>query len=128
MKIGVLTFRGSIAPRADIAEALCIFEVNDKEYSFLERVELFLQHPFELAEVLRAKGIEALIASSSPRNLVFILESIGIRVFHTHGGSIEDAVKGFIKGNISPFKTGFFPSPPRRLRKRMRKGKKWRKQ
>ncbi len=128
MRVGILTFRGVVSPRADIAEAINIYDEEDGKFVFKERVELFLSHPFELMDILKSKNINYLISSAIPRNLIFLLESSGIGVFYVPVGGIEEALKLF-KENKNSFEIPGFSHLPgwgRRRRKRFR-WKKWQK-
>ncbi len=128
MRVGILTFRGVVSPRADIAEAINIYDEENGEFVFKERIELFLSHPFELMDILKSKSINYLISSAIPRNLIFLLESSGIRVFYVPVGGIEEALKLF-KENKSNFGApGFYTSFGWGRRRRKRFGwKKWQK-
>ena len=93
MKIAVAVFKNVIAPRADIADELFIYEVNNKKVVSRIRYKVFLDASFQLQSLMTNLQVNKIVCGSYPNNILNMLKSIGIDVCMNAMGNPDKCIK-----------------------------------
>jgi len=123
MKIAVAIFRDNIAPRLDFAEAIITYKIENNLIKEKKKVELLLDHPLEIIDLLKDRNINTVICGGGPRGFLRRLSFYNFDLRFVPFGLPEKAVDMYLKGQLPTFDFGFREGCWRNKRRRIRRGK-----
>lgn len=126
MKIAIPIFGPRISPRFDYASFFLIVTVEDGK--IIDRAEISVSDSdcWRRIEAIRELGVESLICGGIDENSARILGNHRIQLIPWIAGEVEDTLKNYLKGKLTPY-PGRFPGCRRKHRtyeKRFFHGKK----
>jgi predicted Fe-Mo cluster-binding NifX family protein len=115
MKIALPIFGSRISPRFDYASFFLIVTVE--EGKIIDRTEISVSDAdcWRRIEAIRELGVESLICGGIDENSARILENHKIQLIPWIAGEVENTLKNYLKGNLTPCLGG---SPGRRRKRR----------
>ncbi len=103
MKIAIMLFNGTVAPRADIADEIIIYEIDNKKIVNKVKYNIFFVPYLFFNSLLMKIKIKLIICGSCPQPILRIIHSYGSDVILNRMGDPEQALKIFLdrKGSVS---------------------------
>ena len=102
MKIAISLFGERVSPRFDYAEKFLIVDIAGDEIKHREIVPAGEPFPLTYVSLLCNLGVETLICGGIDRFSAQQLKLHGITIYAWVTGEAEDALQGFLKGELQP--------------------------
>ena len=122
MKIAIPLFGDRISPRFDCAQQFRIVSVINRKIAGEEKIVMSSQMLISRVEELERLGVRTVICGAINEFTLRLLENRGIAVMPWIVGNADEVLNSFLCGDLRPGIT-FMPDG-RRLRRRLRCGKK----
>ena len=96
MKIAVAVFNNVVAPRADIADEVFIYEVKNKKIIKKVNYKIFLDAGCYFYSLVKNLKVNKFICGSYPHMILNMLQSNGTEVYMNSMGDPDEVVKRFL--------------------------------
>jgi predicted Fe-Mo cluster-binding NifX family protein len=98
MKVAVALFKNSIAPRADIADELVVYEIKRRSVVSRIRYKVFLDASFQFQSLMTNLQVNKIACGSYPSSILNMLKSNGIDAYMNIMGSPDVFIKKMLDG------------------------------
>lgn len=116
MRIAIPVFRARISPRFDTTKRLLLLDLEDGQVVSRQEVPFDFRPPLRKNLFLKEQGVEALLCGGIRRCDCFAIEDMGISVYPSLMGAVDDILRLFLDGSLQPGPGTM--SGPRRLPER----------
>ncbi len=122
--VAVPIFNGAVSPRLDCATKILIAHLQNAEIKDKQELDLRAVQPYQLIGVLMENGVTTVICYHLCKRDWYTLQANGIEVLAGVSGQVDQALKAFAEGKVTPtLAKPFWRHGQERLCKGFRRGR-----